>query len=387
MSHEPLPIVLCCAEEAEVALVAVVDALHQEGFTPEVLPGVERDAELLAAAADRIHGRALFVLCQSDDLDRFQVRRLQGLFSARKGPEHRMITVDVQAMGAMSILPEVRVAAQGGGRVSPSSDDDGRFMRDVVMPSAMAAPGASIPNRPRRRNNVIREPEGITEEALGMLPQDSAMVEPPRKVYPEPDVLIATDPTGETISPYSSLRYDQMFGDGVPRPVPEDFPEPRDSSQDVEIVEPQRRVAWSDRSGPIEVDRVSQRASKADPRADADAAPLPSVSSPIVVEEDAPAEEPEPERRSGRIGLLLLAGAGMAGIVAMAVLHGTAPVGLGPAGGRAVERGLPSTPETPPGNETAVAASAEGDDGGARVHQAASGGAAEGGVAEGRATE
>ena len=81
-----VPLLLCCAEENEVALVRVVDELHKEGRAPEVVAGVDLDGNLLSAAVDRTDGPALFVLCQTDELDRTATRKLSGLFSARKAP-------------------------------------------------------------------------------------------------------------------------------------------------------------------------------------------------------------------------------------------------------------------------------------------------------------
>ncbi len=350
-----VPIVLCCAEEAEPTLIAAVDALHRDGYLTEVVVGVEADATLLTAAVDRLRGAALFVLCQSEDLDRSDVRRLEGLFSARRGPDHSMITVDIASKGPMAVVPEVRIAARSGGAGDDTPEDDGRHMRDVVMPSMVTAPGASIPSRPRRHDSVAQEPLGISEEALG-LPPEAAPIAPPRKVYPEPDVLISTDPTGETVSPFDNMRFDpSRMSDGVPREVAQDFPVVGESSQDVEIAGAPSRVNY-DPSGSIGIEKVSRRAAQADPRAETDAAPLPTSSAPIPIGDPGIAEEEEPEeapeRRGGRLGLLLLAGAGMAGVVAMAVMHGSAPTGAGPAGaaeqrGVPTQRGAPKTPSPP----------------------------------------
>lgn len=364
-----LPIVLCCAEESEVALVAVVDALHRDGFAPELLPGVEVDTSLLTTAADRLRGPALFVLCQSDDLDRFQVRRLEGLFSARRGPQHRMISVDVPRRHTTALVTAVRDAARDLGRAAGPSgdDDDGHYMRDVVTPTSVAAvPGATVPRRePRARDRgasaVVRAPEGISDEALGLSSEGDTEVVDPRDLRrgaeaPDPDALISTDPSGE------GTAFDAAPGDGVPRVVPDDFPVVGESSPDVEVVPgAPRRAAW-DASGPVELERVA-RSSRIDPRAETDLRPLPSASSPIEVGTPPP-KSPEPPARRARVWLLLLASAGMASVVTMAVLHATAPVGLG---AEVNERGLPGSAAD--GAESAV-------DAGAPVGPAADGAAA-----------
>ncbi|MCH9683943.1 MAG: hypothetical protein K0V04_21095 [Deltaproteobacteria bacterium] len=352
---ERLPIVLCCAEESEVALVAVVDALHRDGHAPEVVPGVETDSALLTEAADRMHGAALFVLCQSQDLDRFQVRRLQGLFSARKGPYHRMVTVDVPPMQATGMLPAVRDAARSvvERRGMGDEEDDGRYMRDVVMPTSVAmVPGAGVPEPPRRARGgapPVAEPRGISREALGLDGEteiiDPKDLGPPAVPVPEPDVLISTDPTDEL----QRSTFDDTPGDGVPSEIPEDLAVVGESESGVETRGVPGSTSWA-RSGPVEVDRVA-RTTRTDPRAEADARPLPSASTPIDVgmppEPLPPVQEP---RRTGRVVLLLLAAAGMAAVVGMAVLHGSAPQGAGPLHQTVAERGAPVV-ETPADDE------------------------------------
>lgn len=367
-----LPIVLCCAEESEVALVAVVDALHREGHAPEVVPGVETDASLMTAATDRVRGPALFVLCQSDDLDRFQVRRLEGLFSARKGPAHRLVTIDVAGRGTAAIVSEVRAAARDVGRgVGGRDEDDGSYMRDVVIPTSVAAvPGATVPERSDRGaaprgartaapkaappSAMVQAPEGISDEALGLESGDSradTQVVDPDELHrttrlPEPDVQLSTEPAARAALEAAGWGADQGEpSDGIPHAVAEDFPTLHDSRPDVEVRGAPRGGSWSE-SGPVEVERMAKR-SKADPRAESDDRPLPSASTPIDVGRPPPApEQPEPMQRKGaRLLLLLFAGAGMAAVITMAVLHATAPASPGPADVQ--ERGVPVASEQP----------------------------------------
>ncbi len=138
-----IPLVLCCAEENEVALVRVLDELHKEGRAPEVVAGVDLDVDLLARAVDRTDGPALFVLCQSDELDRAATRRLAGLFSARKAPEHRIVTVQLTPQRPLSILPPIRTALKELLRAQYERDRDNEedrvLLRDVVGPTPVTA--------------------------------------------------------------------------------------------------------------------------------------------------------------------------------------------------------------------------------------------------------
>lgn len=371
-----LPIILCCAEESEVALVAVVDALHREGYAPEVVPGVETEATLVTAATDRVRGPALFVLCQSDDLDRFQVRRLEGLFSARKGPDHTMITIEVARRGVAAIVTEVRAAARTVGRGAGGRDeDDGRYMRDVVAPTSVAAvPGASIPNRGSVRGQdrdpiarsratprsappasvspppIVQAPEGISDEALGLdvggEDTDTDVVDPlelhRRALALEPEVQLSTESAAG--APLRAASQDEgPPSDGVPLAVPDDFPMVGQSEDDLEIRGAPGRVGW-DHSGPVDIERMARR-TRVDPRAESDDRPLSSASTPIHVGlTPPPAAEPAPRQPRGvRVVLLAFALLGMGAVVTMAVLHATAPVGAGPSDHQ--QRGVPKVGE------------------------------------------
>lgn len=135
-------LVLCCAEEGEVRLVDLIDTLHADGLSPEVLAGIDADPDLLTTAVDRQHGAALFVLCQTPELDRATVRRLSGLFSARRGPEHHILTVDLSAGRTPAAIRDIERALDDVGVVRVGGEEsEERFMRDVVGPTAVDALG------------------------------------------------------------------------------------------------------------------------------------------------------------------------------------------------------------------------------------------------------
>lgn len=179
-----LPLVLCCAEENEVALVRAVDELHQEGWSPEVVSGVEVDAGVLSGVLDRTKGLALFVLCQSDELDANATRKLSGLFSARRGPDHRLLVVTLNPSRPLSILPGVREAMTALAQERYDSSDQelavveatpATLMRDVVGPmpvSALTGPSTGTRKNDKssdaRREALAREmhQEMLAAEAL-----------------------------------------------------------------------------------------------------------------------------------------------------------------------------------------------------------------------------
>ncbi|MCA9655808.1 MAG: hypothetical protein KC501_38235, partial [Myxococcales bacterium] len=371
-----IPIIFGCAEDHELPVAAVADAVQREGYPVEVTTGIDHDPSALASATDRIRGPALFVLCRSEALGRSAALRVEGLLSARKGPRHHVITVDVSKRVPTSAVPAILEAAArlGEDRSRARDEDSGQFMREVVVPTSVAAaPGAVISDRPSRARwaepmrELVEEPRGISEEALGLHDDDTDVYDadaydlPP----PEPDVLISTDPDSVELARGTA---------GIPELVDEDDGIPPRAS-DPELVVPgaPQGLPWEG-SGPVEVERVTPRV-RADPRAEADDRPLPSASTPIEIGEEPAEYEPPPEpRRSGaRVLLLLMAAAGMAGIVMMAVLHDS---GFGGGAPEPVvhQRGLPgtATPTVEPGADAGAGSS----DGAAAGSGDATGGAA-----------
>ncbi|MBL4684259.1 MAG: hypothetical protein JKY37_06700, partial [Nannocystaceae bacterium] len=157
-TRRQVPLVLCCADDGEVALVGVLDELHRKGHAPEVLMGVEAEPATLTAAVDRIRGPALFVLCESEDLDRTQVRRLSGLFSARRGPEHQLLIVQLGPGGGLTMLPKIEAALDAVAGAGPvAGDDDGYHMRDVIEPTGVSALRREAAEQHRRPDRAQAE--------------------------------------------------------------------------------------------------------------------------------------------------------------------------------------------------------------------------------------
>lgn len=187
---ERVPIFLCCAEENEVALVAAIAELRGQGLEPEVVSGVELDAGILAQAVDQNLGAGLYVLCQSDDLDRFQTRRLEGLFSARKGPAHRLITVELDSGSPLGIVPEITAAADAleAGKAGERRDDDApdaKNLRDVIgpgyaedrprrVPARAGQPSRSRPQPRPARTPTHRRPVYRPSERSGPVRREQA---------------------------------------------------------------------------------------------------------------------------------------------------------------------------------------------------------------------
>ena len=188
-----VPLYLCCAEDNEIALVQVVDALHREGKAPEILAGVDGDGMLLSHAVDRSDGPALFVLCQTEQLDRSHLRRLEGLFSARKGPHQRIVTVRLNSARPLDALPEIRrvLEAMSGVAGRARNDDAERpLFRDVVGPTKVSAVKRSSADHEELAK--LLHQEMVAAEAL--LSRRDADTSPPRLEIPEPTVDEGVEP-------------------------------------------------------------------------------------------------------------------------------------------------------------------------------------------------
>ncbi len=217
-----VPLLLLCAEDSEVALVHLVDALNRNGRSPEVIAGVEHETSLLSDATDRTRGAALFVLCQSEELDRSQALRLEGLFSARKGPEHHLLIVDLGDPSALKCLPLIEAAMESVARGHHLSPQESAARaanvptRDVVvLPGRGGADRSGGPgSRQGARDGAStaearRDPEALARALHEEMLAAEAVLErrrSSRTEFPEDD--------------------DAPVSDGVPHPVDEDADAP-----------------------------------------------------------------------------------------------------------------------------------------------------------------
>lgn len=144
MALSGISVVLCCARQDADHLSVVVEHLRRESIEPVVLAGVDEDAHRLGAAVDAERGRALFVLCKSTTLGPSDLLRLEGIFGARKGPSHRIITTRLRAEDALGMVKDVRSALSGftSSRSSFEDSDDGGSMREIVNISGISAVGS-----------------------------------------------------------------------------------------------------------------------------------------------------------------------------------------------------------------------------------------------------
>ena len=89
------PVVLACAEDDLPVLAGVRAALERHGLEVAMLPGVDLDLRVLSRHLETTTEGAVYVVCESEDLDPFQIRRIEGLFSANRAPRQSLLHVSL----------------------------------------------------------------------------------------------------------------------------------------------------------------------------------------------------------------------------------------------------------------------------------------------------
>lgn len=85
-------VVLACAERDASKLTPVVRALVDHGARVELVPGVDRRVRALEMAVDAQGDRALYVLCHSEQLDRYQGDLLELTVRAGEVGDRRLVS-------------------------------------------------------------------------------------------------------------------------------------------------------------------------------------------------------------------------------------------------------------------------------------------------------
>lgn len=128
-------VTLVCASEDEDEVDDIADGLRATGREVALFPGVEQKPRLIGDALDRCGELGLVVLCTSTALDGPLLRKVEGLFSARRGPNHAMVRIDLanrvsENVAAITRAYEGFVSSQG--RIKRRSVGEGRKLREVV---------------------------------------------------------------------------------------------------------------------------------------------------------------------------------------------------------------------------------------------------------------
>jgi hypothetical protein len=185
MNPRKIAVTLVCASDDEPLLEPVLDRLRDADFEAELVSGVDRQPRRVGEALDRCGEWGVIVACVSKRLDGPELRKVEGVFSARRGPNHAIIRVDVsQAAQEMTttITRAVEAFAANQGRIVRRPITESRRLREIIpvndisslaMPVVRLEPHEEIdgdtsriqlPDNPKsaelsRRRRVARERE------------------------------------------------------------------------------------------------------------------------------------------------------------------------------------------------------------------------------------
>lgn len=153
---QTISVILCCTRADAVHIRPLAEYLRSKGTKVRLLEGIDEDAHLLGASLDLEHGACMFVACLSDTLGPKDFRRLTGIYSARKGPQHYLADIMVEPDELPAMIESINVALGRAGKVIASVDRDKRAnsrgptrLRDVVGVTAISAVG-DAPAAPAR---------------------------------------------------------------------------------------------------------------------------------------------------------------------------------------------------------------------------------------------
>jgi len=110
LASKRIAVTLCCAQEDASHLRPLVIHLEQQGYEVRLIEGVGEDPYLLGSSLDRQLGACVIVACLSDALGPAQFRRIEGVYNARKGPDHWLETIFVEPDETLAMAEGVRAA-------------------------------------------------------------------------------------------------------------------------------------------------------------------------------------------------------------------------------------------------------------------------------------
>ena len=135
MDPRKIAISLVCAAEDEQAVALVLDKLRAADYEAELIADVDRQPRRLGEALDRSGEWRVIVACVSKHLDGPALRKVEGVFSACRGPNHAIVRVDIGLAKhevAASIQRAVEAFAANQGRIVRRQSSEPGKMREVV---------------------------------------------------------------------------------------------------------------------------------------------------------------------------------------------------------------------------------------------------------------
>ena len=95
MGGPKVVVTLVCTHADEDEVDDIVDGLRASGRKTKLVAGLADRPRAMAEAIERSGEWGLIVLCASPRLSEDTRRKAEGMFSARRGPNHAMVRVDL----------------------------------------------------------------------------------------------------------------------------------------------------------------------------------------------------------------------------------------------------------------------------------------------------
>lgn len=187
-------VTLVYASQDEDTADDIADGLRSAGREVALVAGVDEQPRVIGDALECCGKHGLVVLCTSAALDGPLLRKAEGLFSARRGPGHAMVRIDLansvnDNVAAIARAYEGFVSSQG--RITRRSSGEGPTRREfvtvkggdsVTRPVVRLPPGEGLegdtrridlPDNPKskelaRRRRVVRERARERERITGV---------------------------------------------------------------------------------------------------------------------------------------------------------------------------------------------------------------------------
>jgi hypothetical protein len=198
-AKESLDVVVCCATERVELALYTFPGLVAERLLPRLVGGIEAGVAPLTDAIARASGPTLFVLCVGSSLGGARTRQLVEAFTARRGPLHRLLVLEVDHDDAAALSASIvlsaqdvrrRMAPRGSGPASIRRSGGATVAAGVVT-NVAAGKDPTVP-RPRV---VVSDRLPNTEHVFAPATQRSR---PVLRLVPDPPAEPPADPAAPT---------------------------------------------------------------------------------------------------------------------------------------------------------------------------------------------
>jgi len=111
MDVSEVAIALTCASADVATLEPIARALRSDGRSVVLIDGLQREPRNLSAGIEACGHNGLIVVAESANLDGPAIRRVEGVFAVRRGPEHVLVRLDLSLPQA-ALIHCIRQAAR-----------------------------------------------------------------------------------------------------------------------------------------------------------------------------------------------------------------------------------------------------------------------------------